>query len=541
MGEKKEFITSLAIMFIVICASFIWINIDDYIPRGYIIEKYDASFTNSGLLYENYTYRIFANKKYHMLYRKWESPLHYGYSTGARIVLLNVTLSDESIDYIPYIKDDAGIVQILNNSSASSSHIQYIEENAEKNEAGIYVPAGIPKGVYTVKYVFRIVPKLQYDGHHYMLRLILASEHPKYERVEVKFPNNFVVYSLPYLRETNKNIFEGKVREGFKIKFWVIFTNTEGFSEFYVDNVDRNLLSVASEESFWESVSYWGGWSVAHIPIFLIIIIPFIYTILYVLWGREKKYEVSEDVTLPPAERPPLIVNFVFKNEGNHLDYGDLLISTLLYLHKKGYIYISKDGKSVKILKTDSYEELDEYSKRVLRYIHEMAEGEVLDLDNLKNKITNARKSRNYEDLEEVRILSRYLWIEGKELDKISSKYMKMPPKFVEYLLIFGVFYIFICFLTAFIFTDYAIYSLQALLLVFLYEVQAGLMWWHPEVLGKWKKDYYRERLKWDKFREFLSDEDRIKEVASIYSSVLDDWLIYGYALGVGRNLKKNS
>jgi uncharacterized membrane protein len=53
-------------------------------------------------------------------------------------------------------------------------------------------------------------------------------------------------------------------------------------------------------------------------------------------------------------------------------------------------------------------------------------------------------------------------------------------------------------------------------------------------IFGRWKADYYKEKLEWEAFKNFLSDFAKIKEYSPEDISIWKEWLIYGTALGVG-------
>jgi len=60
-----------------------------------------------------------------------------------------------------------------------------------------------------------------------------------------------------------------------------------------------------------------------------------------------------------------------------------------------------------------------------------------------------------------------------------------------------------------------------------------------PQVFGRWKGDYYRERLEWEAFRNFLSDLAMMKKYAPEDLVLWRDWLLYAVALGVAERVEK--
>ena len=56
---------------------------------------------------------------------------------------------------------------------------------------------------------------------------------------------------------------------------------------------------------------------------------------------------------------------------------------------------------------------------------------------------------------------------------------------------------------------------------------------------GKWKANFYKEKLEWDAFKSFLSDYAMIEKYVPEDIGIWKDWLVYGTALGVGENVVK--
>ena len=53
------------------------------------------------------------------------------------------------------------------------------------------------------------------------------------------------------------------------------------------------------------------------------------------------------------------------------------------------------------------------------------------------------------------------------------------------------------------------------------------------QVFGRWKKNYYKEYLEWQAFKNMLSDLAAIKKYKPEDMAIWKDWLVYGTALGV--------
>ncbi len=482
-----------------------------------------------------------------MLYRKLDSPLwKTAYNEG--IIIQNISISGLSRYYVPYIRDHYGALWILNNDE-NYSLIDYIVKHTSKNEAGIYAPSGLPPGKYVVRYVFLLKPTLNFDGKYYRLPLVLANKHPTYKSVDIKIPSEYIVYPSPYLishKSGNWWQIQGTSFSDLKLKVDILFSNLKNFSHYSVEYVNSNLLNEVKSSHTTDSIIYYISYGSFVLMYALILILPFAYLIAYIIWGREKKYPDPGEIYFPPSDRDLLTVNHVFYREGDGVDIYPLLLATILQLRKKGFIEISKDGSKIFINKYSyDYNKLDDYSRNVLQFITEFAENGTFDMKKIKEEFIS--KNRYYLDSSTIHFDSNYK-TEAKRLlipdtDDILNKYMKSPVKIIEKVVIFGLISLVLIWVFAIIFNglfsnSYSLYSSFAFMNAMLFVFSAISMLWHFDVLGKWKDDYYLEKLKWDRFREFLKDEKKLKEKYLEFQDYLDDWLIYGYVLGLGRKVK---
>ncbi len=478
-----------------------------------------------------------------MLYRIWNTALWFRNTANMGIACENVTIHGKYVPAVPYVRDYYGSVWFLDNDSNNEKYISYISSKAKRNEAGIYVPSGIPSGKYVVSYVFKLNPDVLYDGSHYLIPLVLATEHHFYNGVKITMPDNFKVYVFPPTLKIHTHgrstTISGTLEEDFPLKTYMVMRTINNFTHSSINSVDYDLERKASSDMLLEHIRYWIAWSTTYVLLYAIMILPFVYLATYLIKGRErKKYAIPREVIEPPTRRPPRVVNIVFKKEGDGVDLYSIFMATLLVLHKKGKIKIYDNGEKIEILEYD--DDLDPFERKVMNYLLMLSEDDKVDLKNIKEKLVTARKHSDTQTLIKYEGLSNELIITPDEKDKILKKYITTPSKRIEMLFTFGILWGVFGFVYVFIFArDIAIYAIIAMFLPLLYITQVGLMWWHPEVLGRWKEDYYKEKLMWDRFKEFLKNEKLLKEKYAAASEFLDDWLIYGYALGVHSKVLK--
>jgi uncharacterized membrane protein len=69
--------------------------------------------------------------------------------------------------------------------------------------------------------------------------------------------------------------------------------------------------------------------------------------------------------------------------------------------------------------------------------------------------------------------------------------------------------------------------------------LQLSIVAFAPSALfGRWRGDFYKEKLEWDAFGAFLSDFAMIQKYAPEDINIWKEWLVYGTALGVGEKVK---
>lgn len=125
-----------------------------------------------------------------------------------------------------------------------------------------------------------------------------------------------------------------------------------------------------------EILAYMGG--------ILVLLLPFLLISVYVLYGREAECLVPEYLSMvPDPGAKPWIVNLLFT--GDPLDFDENgFYATLFDLHRQGTIRVSMDspGKAqIRIIRDNTD---DEYENRVLAFLRELSQDDLLDLDTLR-------------------------------------------------------------------------------------------------------------------------------------------------------------
>jgi uncharacterized membrane protein len=186
------------------------------------------------------------------------------------------------------------------------------------------------------------------------------------------------------------------------------------------------------------------------------------------------------------------------------------------------------NGLKIKILNKD-LTGLDTYEKKVMEFLIKYSENDVFSPDEVVSNCMDYEIAELWMDVNEVMkcplysssLVKEFLETRGKDILWIS-----LAISLVLALILFG------------ISTNYSKYYptlKDVFYLSIILVVQNIVLILTPKsIFGRWKDDYYKEKLEWEAFRNFLSDFAMIKKYSPEDISIWKEWLIYGTALGVG-------
>ncbi|HIH44394.1 MAG TPA: DUF2207 domain-containing protein [Candidatus Methanoperedenaceae archaeon] len=213
--------------------------------------------------------------------------------------------------------------------------------------------------------------------------------------------------------------------------------------------------------------------------------------------------------------------------------------ATLLDLHKREIINIeTKDRLKIKLLKKPEILK-DEYEIKVFEFLERYSEGSVFDTKAFEEKIEALRAAIISGDSgakSELNLIRDGM----NDLRKVPEK--KIAGEFVmsgkKYAwMVFGLFF-FVALatisLSMYLSLDAGVYTSLILLVQ-----SVPSLFVSSALFGKWKENYYKEKLEWDAFKTFLSDFTLIKKYATEDVAMWQEWLVYATALGVGDRVAK--
>ena len=530
MREKGKLL--LILVFVTIIVIFGFLVVDFFQNSGnLIVENYKVELSPDGNLTETYEFNVGVSGEYRMLYRDWDNDVTYNSNLNSP----HIEVTYVSCPFIPYVKDYRGDVEIL---SGSSNYDSFIKSKAFNNEIGCYNPNYFNKGKYELKIDYKIIPPVEYDDEYYHINIKLTEEHITYKnvRIVINDPENdiFKLYTHPHMDITKSNskyVITGSSPSNNLIEFEIVSKNIKYGYKSYEENI---LETTESANNYYDL-----GYSIFTILNYILLVLTFgfalILLFIYYLKGKEEDYVVPEYISFVPKKRKPWIVNLVFKEPEHKID-ENALYSTLLDFHNRKIITLKNSDGSLEIKINQTSEELDEYEKRVFSFIERWSNNNVFNLDNFASKISN--RQFGLSTINEINKDMNYL--------KKTAKSDLLKDFFISsrrYPLIFTFLSIILLPLLFFSFIKWAsIYPMiiQTLILSLILLIQSLIAYSTPPALfGHWKEDYYKEKLEWDSFRDFLSDMAQLKKYEMQDIIIWEEWLVYGTALGVGKKVAK--
>jgi len=494
------------------------------------------SFSKVITLWESYTYHV-NEYRYKMLYRVWEAPLTLEKINTPCIVLKSVGSNE-----IPYMKDYHGKVIVFKNDPRAK---RLVEMLAERNEVGMiysgYLTSGrfFDIGDYTLNIFYEIYPPIQTDSKYDHVNLKLASVHVPYRTVKIYVydPNGTVLKIYPHMYEFNlKKVENGWLIEGESPKglVEVEFVLKHGAISGFYQNVP-NVLDRTEKANLWYYTQKSFAKALRYVYTALVLGFPVLVLFIYRRYGSEKLFTVPEVLSyVPNPNRKPWEVNVVFTGDAMKGD-KNAFFATLLDLHRRGAIEIEpyevkgllrgRKELRIKIVDRNKFDRDSIYEYQVLRFLENYSEDGVLDTQRLRR----LAKDRTYalELADDLRNL--FNWRDARYF----KQFVDTKGKTVFY-------YLIALFILAIPITALLTGRIDVTLLPIVLTVQSICCALSPsQLFGRWKEEFYKEKLEWEAFRRFLSDFAMIKKYAPDDLAIWKEWLVYGTALGVGDKVVK--
>lgn len=510
------------------------------------VDDYSADLYLNGTLKESFVYKIDAAGKYRMLYRSWTTLPVFLENPGRSYVEPMRIIPPEGT--IPYIKDQSGRVTIPSENEASQTAVSDIGSLAESNEVGCYRPQRFDTGIYQIDYLFSIHPPLEYDSEYCHWNMAFADEHLPYRQATITIhdPENLIVQLFPHMpfdvmKEGDSWIMTGSSPENGLLEVEMLLRPE---AKEVIDGFQRQVQNV--RERTLEAQQSGSGSILLFALRALVLLFPLALALFYFKFGKEKKFTVPSTLSYVPHKRKPWLVNMVFKGDAFDFDENGFY-ATLLDLHEQGVIEIdSNAGLKIRLQKdvdaTDTANsEYDDYERSVLSFLKEHSFRGTFDPASLEAEVKHLSTSigrgselkvlhdRMNELLRTGDRTAASAFVSGRSLKVFGASGTGYLLRIAFYVLFFAIFLGGISLLENPVIATALILLAQA--------VVPALA--SSALFGRWKEDYYKEKLEWDAFRNFLSNFAMIKKYAPEDIGMWKEWLIYGTALGVGDKVRE--
>ncbi len=487
-------------------------------------------------------YDYLQTEKYRRLFRKWNVPI----TTNEDLDKPYIKIESVYGDYESYIKDWKGTIH---GKFEKEEALYVLQKFAKKNEAGIVNPDFFKKGEYLFFIDYKLFPPFEKNSEITHINLKFADYHVPYKNVEIKIKDsrNIILKIFPHIpnfsvkKEKDFFMIHGNAPKNSLVEVEMLLkpidingfpTEIRNIKEI-TEEVNKNLFLIQKINKAIQFLLLSG-----------VILFPFLLVVYYIKFGSEKEFTIPKFLSyIPNKKRKPFVVNLVFNGDSF---YGDenAFFSTLLDLEEKGKIKIEANGDiSIKVLDKNVD---DTYEKMVIAYLLKNSinlNGEKIFFSSLiKSKIDEYTALNDINGLKALK--SELNSILKYKNPAISQQFVENKGKNIITMVGFT-FFVITLFLTGFgltsnwiIFSVIDVYPLFILLLTL--SAQILIVAVTPtQFLGRWKKDFYKEKLEWEAFKNFLSDFAMIKKYKPEDISIWKEWLIYGTALGVADKVEK--
>ncbi|MCX8096392.1 MAG: DUF2207 domain-containing protein [Spirochaetes bacterium] len=543
-------------------------------------------------IHEEYQFAVEGNKK--MLFRYWEVPLIYnreidklsGFNSKEESVIL---LDLESKSGIPYVKDNKGNVyleRIINQRSSyvlSQHLVGEIIRDALTNEVGIVSKNNLnrdthnlqyfDKGEHSLKINYLAYFKYRTDKNNSHVNIMLANQHIPYKKVRIVIKDNEEVISevyphlsskpflstlflankeltqtlssllkFPFRKEGNTYIIEGISPEDKTVGVEILMRQVP------ILGIEEKTTGVAFNTKLFntfESILYWTKVSIDLIITLVIILLPFYVLLIYLKHGKEKFTLVPEYISFIPNEnRKPWVVNGIFVGIPEKTN-RDGFFATLWDLERRGVLSIDEEGITIK---NSEDKDLDKYEKDLISFLTRYSTGKRFEFKEFEEVVKSYYQHEQALKLKEINRDFNEIFYYSTE--DISDKFIDKSgyDKIIKSCLLVGIPTVAISLLLYILSINFAgyIYFADLFSKIFGFVVMfATLLLTPSNILGRWRDDFYKEKLEWEAFAKFLSDLANIDEVDITKNDqdVWKKWFVYANALGVGNifldNLKK--
>ncbi len=542
MGEDRKL---LKLILLSLLLSFIIVAVSEFDLRKLLsglTATYRAEIELSSRLRlrETYVFKVKDEKRFRMLYRVWKAPL----VVEGELNRPYIRALSFGGDGVPYVKDYRGQVYLQNEDYEL---YEFVLSKALNNELGILNLKTFPPGSYTAVFEYEVLPPIEFDNSNKHINLKLADSHVYYDRVEIRIDDqiNAIEKVFPHIpkfsveRQENLWLIEGVApTDGLvELEFLLRPVDLEGFPRYVVGVRART-------ESANSLVGFLHGLRGVLKPLLVVYVlgVPFVLLFLYRRLGSEKRFTVPKYLSyIPNPERKPWEVNMLFHGDSTRAD-ENAFYATLLDLERRGLVEIEIKGDDVRVKHRGKVPE-DIYEMKLISFIEKYSYygGGALSTKEMTRLIDSYVERKDRRGLEKLkRDFGEVFEFENRNYVRefLSTRGHRLVKRGgITLSVLFGL----LIGMLLTLFRSKGVYVYDLLILSLGGIVVSNLPWvlMPPQVFGRWKENYYKEKLEWEAFRNFLSDMAMLQKYAPEDVAIWKEWLIYATALGVADRVEE--
>ena len=332
---------------------------------------------------------------------------------------------------------------------------------------------------------------------------------------------------------TSNSISKGKIYELLvlmPVNDFATSPNAKHVDEDGREMILKNMNDSTNSENFWNGLT-------SILEIISLAFLPLTLIVTYILYGREPKVDYDRIYERePPTDDPPSVVNAMIDNK----NFGEPNIrgfeATIMDLIDRKVFNIKKDNEDLLMTFNEGADNLDYGEKIVYNCLSGFASDGVLNLSELDDKMDSRVNS--------LRFVNQFdMWKEAVEMeylnDDIKDRYFDDRGNTIAGFAALAGLAVAAIFAAIFLFFEFSRGFELFIVGLIVGAASFGILYLRDDLFGRWTKEGRVIYLKWKNFKKFLNDNSLINEHPPESIVIWKEYLIYGTALGVAKNVEK--
>lgn len=272
----------------------------------------------------------------------------------------------------------------------------------------------------------------------------------------------------------------------------------------------------------------------------IILLLSFLVPIgIYLKYGREPKIQYNALYERdPPTKDPPIFVNAMFDGKIGSLNDRAFQASVMDLINRK-YINLCPNSTDDNIILKLNYEQdfskLKDYEIDLVNILKFIGVNGIIDFKKIRNILSSQAAARKFSE-------KYQLWKSDYEkinVDSVIDKYFINDGN--TYFKIYGFILLIISIVIFLLSFNSIVPSASDATFISVISFLIGIICLQlpSSIAGRWTEFGMDQNKRWKNFKKFLNDFSLIKEHPPSSIAIWNQYLVYGTALGVAKNVKK--